>query len=118
MYVNVNANVHVNVHVDANVRENANVHVFSLGLSNATEEQQVHSAIWDMPMWGQGNDGHNTHAVAARTVTPPVLPVAADPEDRDMDPVAPDTVDAPVASSTAPVVWGEAPLTTCKRIRP
>ena len=27
-----------------------NVNVFSLGLSNATEEQQVYSAIWDMPM--------------------------------------------------------------------
>jgi hypothetical protein len=25
-----------------------NVNVFSLGLSNATEEQQVYSAIWDM----------------------------------------------------------------------
>ena len=29
---------------------NVNVNVFSLGLSNATEEQQVYSAIWDMPM--------------------------------------------------------------------
>ncbi len=27
-----------------------NVNVFSLGLSNATEEQQVYSAMWDMPM--------------------------------------------------------------------
>ncbi len=29
---------------------NENVNVLSLGLSNATEEQQVYSAIWDMPM--------------------------------------------------------------------
>jgi hypothetical protein len=29
---------------------NVNVNVFSLGLSNATEEHQVYSAIWDMPM--------------------------------------------------------------------
>jgi hypothetical protein len=31
-------------------RGGVNVNVLSLGLSNATEEQQVHSAIWDMPM--------------------------------------------------------------------
>ncbi len=32
------------------VNVNVNVNVFSLGLSNATEEQQVYSAIWDMPL--------------------------------------------------------------------
>jgi hypothetical protein len=36
--------------VSEGVNVNVNVNVFSLGLSNATEEQQVYSAIWDMPM--------------------------------------------------------------------
>jgi hypothetical protein len=29
---------------------NVHVNVISLGLANATEEQQVYSAIWDLPM--------------------------------------------------------------------
>ncbi len=36
--------------------------------------------------------------------------MAVAPDDRPMDPVVPDTVEAPVASSTAPVVCGDAPL--------
>jgi type II secretory pathway component HofQ len=42
--------VNVNVHVNVNANVNAHVTVFSLGLSIATEEQQIYSAIWDMPM--------------------------------------------------------------------
>jgi hypothetical protein len=38
-------------HVGVMCAVNVNVNVFSLGLSNATEEQQVYSAIWDMPQW-------------------------------------------------------------------
>jgi hypothetical protein len=50
--VNVNVNVHVNVHVSVHVhvKVKVKVNVLSLGLSNATEEQQVYSAIWDTPM--------------------------------------------------------------------
>ncbi len=42
MWVNVKVNVHVNVHVKVNVI--VIVHASSLGLSNATEEQQVNLA--------------------------------------------------------------------------
>jgi hypothetical protein len=53
-YVDVNVHGYANVRVDVNehvsVNANVNVNVFSLGLSNAIEEQQVHSALWDMPM--------------------------------------------------------------------
>jgi hypothetical protein len=42
-------NVNVNELRFGAVRASVNANVFSLGLSNANEEQQVYSAIWDMP---------------------------------------------------------------------